>query len=87
MGNCLPKKNKMPLAPIKMRETLTEILEKEIEAFTILEYMDISKNLKNKYGKEIIDKKIYQQYYWIKNNKIENPDLYIPLSEWETRYN
>ena len=90
MGNCLRKKKqkKKQKTNQELREEPSneEILQKEIESFYDLELYDISSKFIEKYGIELIKKKLYQQYFWILNNNEDNPDLYIPLEDWELRY-
>lgn len=90
MGNCFNKHKKIPLKIVLSKrlpeKTDDEICKAEIEAFISLEYLDITTSFIKKYSKELIDKKLVQQYYWTLNDNYNDPDLYIPLEDWELRY-
>ena len=84
---CWKKKKQSPKLNTNFRnKTKEQIEQSEIDAFIDLEMYNLPSSFIEKYGIENVLNKLKQQYYWTINNKIENPDLYIPLNAWHDRF-
>ena len=84
---CWQKNKQSPKLNTNFRnKTKEQIEQSEIDAFIDLEMYNMPVSFIEKYGIENVLNKLKQQYYWTINNKIENPDLYIPLNAWHDRF-